>query len=200
MSRTLLFATAFCSIATAAGAQTPTGPAAAAPTHKHYEASRAGRAARPGRRAGAPAPVPRLAHVPGVDEERRRPGVHEPGPEPRLRLQPRRGPARLPRSGASRSHARDGLLGPGARARAQHQRDDGAERRAARRRAGEEGAVARRLGDPARAGADQGARRTATRARPNTATPTTRPTRTPCGPCTRSSPTTPTSRCSTSSR
>ena len=39
MSRTLLFATAFCSIATVASAQTSAGPSAAAPTHKHYEAS-----------------------------------------------------------------------------------------------------------------------------------------------------------------
>ena len=47
MSRTLLFATAVCSIATVAGAQTPTGPAAAAPTHKHYEASPAASQAGP---------------------------------------------------------------------------------------------------------------------------------------------------------
>ena len=47
MSRTLLFATAVCSIATVAGAQTPTGPAAVAPTHKHYEASPAASQAGP---------------------------------------------------------------------------------------------------------------------------------------------------------
>ena len=39
MSRTLLLAAAVCSIATVAGAQAPTPPAAAGPTHKHYAAT-----------------------------------------------------------------------------------------------------------------------------------------------------------------
>ena len=51
MSRTLLFVAAACTIASVAGAQTSAGqtgaaPAAAGPSHKHYEASE--QAARPG--------------------------------------------------------------------------------------------------------------------------------------------------------
>ena len=87
--------------------------------------------ASPNRRAGAAAAEPRHAHVPGVDAEPAGAAVHQPGPEPRLRLQPRRGAPRVPRGGAARSEPGDGLLGPGARARAEHQRGDGAERGAA---------------------------------------------------------------------
>ena len=69
-------------------------------------------------------------HVQGHDALGARAAVHQPGAEPGLRLQPCRGWPRVRRSGAARSVVRDGLLGPGARARSQHQRGDGAGRRA----------------------------------------------------------------------
>ena len=47
----------------------------------------------PRRRAGAAAAEPRHAHVSGVDDEAAGAALHQPGPEPRLRLQPRRGAA-----------------------------------------------------------------------------------------------------------
>ena len=91
------------------------------------------------RRSPAPAPgapiAPRLqnlgAHTfPVSTKVAARAVVHEPGPEPDLWVQPRRGGPRLCRSGPARSVARDGLLGPGARARPEHQRADGRGRRA----------------------------------------------------------------------
>ena len=205
MSRsTLIAAAAACILAVPAAAQSPAtkdAAAVAAPSHKHYETPPAPAQAGPQRRAGAAPAEPRLAHVPGVDEERRRAAVHEPGPEPRLRVQPRRGAARVPRGGAARPDAGDGLLGPGAGPRAQHQRGDGAQRRAARRRAREEGA--RR--SPRRAtpreqaliealdAALLGQGRAPRRQRPGLR-------RRDARACTSSSPTTSTSRCSTSSR
>ena len=77
---------------------------------------------RPGGRPRAATAEPRRPHLPGHDEVGSRAAVHQPGPEPRLRLQPRRGRPRVRRGGAARSALRDGVLGPGARARPQHQR------------------------------------------------------------------------------
>ena len=164
MSRFTIVAAAACLVGNRPAPRPPSPallrPASAAATHKHYERP-TGRPAGPRRRAGAAAAEPRHAHVPGDDDERRRAALHQPGTEPGLRLQPRRGPARVPRGGAARSDPGDGLLGPGAGARPEHQRGDGAQRRAARRRAGAEGALARAAG--ARRASARSSTRSATR-------------------------------------
>ena len=70
-----------------------------------------------------------------------------------VRVQPRRGRSRVSRGGAPRSGMRDGLLGPGARAGAEHQRADGPEGGARRPRTRAEGGGAEGRRHPARAGA-----------------------------------------------
>ena len=78
--------------------------------------------------------------------------VHEPGAEPRLRVQPRRSAPRVPRGRAPGSEPGDGLLGAGAGAGPEHQRGDGAQRGAPGLRAGAAGAEAAdaRIGSGAR--------------------------------------------------
>ena len=76
------------------------------------------------------APEPGRPHLPGEHQGGARAVVHEPGPQPHLRLQPRRGKARLRRGGAARPDAGHGVLGPGPGARTEHQRRHGARGRA----------------------------------------------------------------------
>ena len=66
----------------------------AAATHKHYESAPAGQPAGPQRRAGAAAAEPRRAHLPGEHDQAGGAALHQPGAEPGLRVQPRRGAAR----------------------------------------------------------------------------------------------------------
>ena len=121
---------------------------------------RAGRTSRSRRAGGGPAASLRQPRQlsPG-DHHRRpaRPGVLRPGPAPRLRLQPRRGGARVPRGGPHRSRLRHVLLGhraqPGVQLQQPHRRGS----RARGLRSGADRARARGEGEPARAGHHRGA-------------------------------------------
>ena len=101
---------------------------------------------------------PRLHRLQDHHRERARAGLFRSGPAPRLRVQSRRGAARVPHGAEARSRLRHVLLGRGAGARPQHQSSDagGRGRAGLRRRA--EGEGAGRQGEPARAGADRRAR------------------------------------------
>ena len=99
-----------------------------------------------------------LHHLHRHHGERAGAGVFQPGAPPRLRVQSRRGAARVPQGAAARSRLRDVLLGRGVGARPEHQYADAGGRGRARLRGHPPGAGARRQGDAARAGADRRAR------------------------------------------
>ena len=111
--------------------------------------------------------------------------VHQPGPEPGLRVQPRRGAPRVPRGGAAGSEPGDGLLGAGAGARPEHQRGDGAQRGAAGLRAGAAGADAADARHRCASAPTSTPWRSATPARPRIGGRATRPTPRRCASCTR---------------
>ena len=132
---------------------------------------RRGAAAGAGRVARAPAAEPGIAHVSGDDLQRTRAALHQPGLEPGLRVQSRGSGPGLSRSGASRPRLRHGVVGPGARARAEHQRGDGPERRACRARAGPEGGRVESRRDAAGTGLHRRACRAVQRGRRRPARP-----------------------------
>ena len=122
-------------------------------------------------RAGFDAPAapgkplaPRLQNLgvhtfPCQHESRARAALHQPGPEPGLRLQPRGSRARVRRSRPARPRPRDGVLGTGARARTEHQRGDERGRRAEGASPRPESGVAEGHGHAARARLHRRARR-----------------------------------------
>ena len=97
------------------------------------------------------------ATYPITHEEPAGPGLLRPGPQALLRLQPRRGAARLPHGAEARSDLRPLLLGRGARARSQHQRADDAGGTSAGAGRAEAGPGARRRRQREGARADRGA-------------------------------------------
>ena len=135
------------------------------------------RSARSTRDAAGPAPAePRGPHVPRLDEGRTRATLHQPGPQPDLRLQSRRGRAGLRRGGAAGPGVRDGVLGAGPRARPEHQRADGCRRRTQGQGAGAAGARTQGHGHATREAPTSTPSRRATPARPTTARRPTAPT------------------------
>ena len=98
---------------------------------------------------------PRLRHLQDHDHERTRAGLFRSGPASRLRVQSRRGAARIPHGAEARSRLRHVLLGRGSGARAQHQSSDagGCGRAGLCCRA--EGESACRQSKPTRASADR---------------------------------------------
>ena len=115
-----------------AGALVHGQSATQSPSHKHYTEDKDAGARASRRAARTPAAESRQPHLSGHDAVAGRAAVHQPGPEPVVRLQPCGGGPRVPRGGAPRPRMRDGVLGPGSRARAEHQRHDGPDGRADR--------------------------------------------------------------------
>ena len=101
---------------------------APAPDHKHYDRpARLRRSRRPPARHVAPRLQNLGVHTFPVTTVDRGAAVHQPGPEPGLCVQSRRGGRAFAEAARLDPERRDGLLGPRARARPEHQRADDAD-------------------------------------------------------------------------
>ena len=157
-------------------------------------------AGRTGRRAGAPAAAARHAHVAGITARPLAQRYFDQGMRLAYAFNHAEARPRVPRGGPPR--ARRWRWPTGARRWSSGRTSTRSWSRTTSRtpRARAEGPVARGHRHAARAGADRRARRALLRHARATATPTIARTPRRCARCTSGSPTTPTSRCSTSSR